>query len=112
VLRHGGGRLGVIKAALRVNMTCSARVSGTEGVIEIPALMHCPNALRVLSPAGIDDLDASYEGNGLRFEVDEVNRCLAEGRTESDVVPLDETLAFARTLDDIRRQIGLVFPGE
>jgi predicted dehydrogenase len=112
VLRHGGGKLGVIKAALRVNMTCSARVSGTEGVIEIPALMHCPNALRVLSPAGIDDIDASYEGNGLRFEIDEVNHCLAEGRTESDVVPLDETLAFARTLDDIRRQIGLVFPGE
>jgi predicted dehydrogenase len=112
VLRHGGGKLGVMKAALRVNMTCSARVSGTEGVIEIPALMHCPNALRVLSPAGIDDIDASYEGNGLRFEIDEVQRCLAEGRTESDVVPLDETLAFARTLDDIRRQIGLVFPGE
>ena len=112
VLRHGGGKLGVIKAALRVNMTCSARVSGTEGVVEIPALMHCPNSLRVLSPAGIDDIDASYEGNGLRFEIDEVNHCLAEGRTESDVVPLDETLAFVRTLDDIRRQIGLVFPGE
>jgi predicted dehydrogenase len=112
VLRHGGGRLGVIKAALRVNMTCSARVSGTEGVIEIPALMHCPNALRLLSPAGMEEVDASYEGNGLRFEIDEVNRCLAEGRTESDVMPLDETLALARTLDDIRRQIGLVFPGE
>jgi predicted dehydrogenase len=112
VLRHGGGTLGVMKAALRVNMTCSARVSGTEGVIEIPALMHCPNALRVLSPAGIDDIDASYEGNGLRFEIDEVDRCLAEGRTESDVMPLDETLALVRTLDDIRRQIGLVFPGE
>jgi predicted dehydrogenase len=112
VLRHGGGRLGVIKAALRVNMTCSARVSGTEGVIEIPALMHCPNALRLLSPAGMEEVDASYEGNGLRFEIDEVNRCLAEGRTESDVMPLDETLALARTLDNIRRQIGLVFPGE
>jgi len=93
-------------------MTCTARVSGTEGVIEIPALMHCPNSLRVLSPAGIDEIDASYEGNGLRFEIDEVHRCLEEGRTESDVMPLDETLALARNLDEIRRQIGLVFPGE
>ena len=112
VLRHGGGRLGVIKSTLRVNMTCTARVSGTEGVIEIPALMHCPNSLRVLSPAGIDEIDASYEGNGLRFEIDEVHRCLSEGRTESDVMPLNETLALARDLDEIRRQIGLVFPGE
>jgi predicted dehydrogenase len=112
VLRHRAGGLGVMKAALRVNLTCSARVSGTEGVLEIPALMHCPNSFRVLTPAGIDDVDASYEGNGLRFEIDEVNRCLAEGKTESDVMSLDETLALARTLDDIRRQIGLAFPGE
>jgi len=112
VLRHGAGRLGVIKSALRVNMTCGARVSGTEGVIEIPALMHCPNSLRVLSPTGIDEFDAAYEGNGLRFEIEEVHRCLSEGRTESDVMPLDETLRLAHTLDEIRRQIGLVFPGE
>jgi predicted dehydrogenase len=111
VLRHRSGGLGVIKAALRINMACSARVSGAEGVIEIPAFMHCPNGIRVLSPAGIDDIDASYEGNGLRFEIDEVHRCLADGLTESDVMPLDETLALATTLDDIRQQIGLVFPG-
>jgi predicted dehydrogenase len=112
VLRHGGGHLGVIKSALRVNMTCSARVSGSEGVIEIPALMHCPNSLRVLSSAGVDEIDASYEGNGLRFEIDEVHRCLSEGRTESDVMPLAETLGLAHTLDEIRCQIGLAFPGE
>jgi predicted dehydrogenase len=112
VLRHGHGRLGVIKAALRMNMTCAARVSGAEGVVEIPAFMHCPNAIRILSAAGVDDVDVSYEGNGLRFEIDEVHRCLADGRTESDVMPLGETLALAGTLDDIRRQIGLVFPGE
>jgi hypothetical protein len=87
-------------------------VSGTEGVIEIPALMHCPNAIRILCAAGVDDIDASYEGNGLRFEIDEVHRCLADGLTESDVMPLEETLALAGTLDDIRRQIGLVLTGE
>lgn len=110
VLRHAGGRLGVIKAALQVNMACSARVAGSEGIIEIPALMHCPEAIRVLSAAGIEEIDGSYAGNGLRFEVDEVHRCLREGRTESDVMPLADTLALAKTLDEIRRQIGLVFP--
>jgi predicted dehydrogenase len=112
VLRHRAGGLGVMKSALRVNMPCTARVSGTEGVVEIPALMHCPSALRVLTPAGVEDIDGSYGGNGLRFEIEEVHRCLAEGISESDVMPLGETLAHARTLDEIRRQIGLVFPGE
>jgi predicted dehydrogenase len=112
VLRHQNGTLGVIKAALRVGMTCTARISGTDGVIEIPALMHCPNSLKVISPSGIEEFDGSYEGNGLRFEIEEVHRCLAEGETESATMSLDETLALAGTLDAIRAQIGLVFPGE
>jgi len=102
----------VIKAALRVSMTCTARVAGTEGVIAIPALMHCPTSITVMSSAGIEEIDGSYEGNGLRFEIEEVHRCLAAGRTESSVVSLDESLALASTLDTIRAQIGLVFPGE
>jgi predicted dehydrogenase len=112
LLRHSSGGLGVIKAALRVNMSCRARVSGTGGIVEIPALMHCPDAIRVLTPDGVEDIDGSYEGNGLRFEIEEVHRCLGRGVLESDVVPLDETLAWAGTLDEIRRQIGLAFPGE
>ncbi len=112
VLRHPGGTLGVVKAALRVGMTCTARVSGTDGVITIPALMHCPDSITVLSVAGTERIDGSYEGNGLRFEIEEVHRCLAAGSRESAVMPLDETLALAATLDAIRAEIGLVFPGE
>jgi hypothetical protein len=74
--------------------------------------MHCPNSLKVMSSSGIEEFDGSYEGNGLRFEIEEVQRCLAEGKTESDTMSLDETLALAGTLDAIRAQIGLVYPGE
>jgi predicted dehydrogenase len=112
VLRHSGGTLGVVKAALRVGMTCTARVSGTTGAIAIPALMHCPNSITVMSADGVEDIDGSYEGNGLRFEIEEVHRCLAAGRQESEVMPLDESVALASTLDAVRAQIGLVFPGE
>ena len=112
LLHHPEGRLGVVKAALRVSMTCTARIAGTDGVIDLPAMMHCPNSLTVSSAAGVDHIDASYEGNGLRFEIDEVHRCLAEGRTESDVIPLDESIALATTLDTIRAELGVVYPGE
>jgi hypothetical protein len=102
----------VVKAAIRVNMTCTARIAGTDGVIDLPAMMHCPNSLTVSSAAGVEHIDASYEGNGLRFEIDEVHRCLAEGRTESAVVPLDESIALAATMDTIRADLGVVYPGE
>jgi predicted dehydrogenase len=112
LLHHPGNRLGVVKAALRVGMTCTARIAGTDGAIDLPAMMHCPNSLTVSSSAGVERIDASYEGNGLRFEIDEVHRCLTEGRTESGAVALDESIALATTLDSIRAELGVVYPGE
>jgi predicted dehydrogenase len=112
LLHHAEDRLGVVKAALRVNMTCTARITGTDGVIDLPAMMHCPDSLTVSSSAGVERIDGSYEGNGLRFEIDEVHRCLAEGRTESEVVSLDESIALATVLDSIRAELGVVYPGE
>ncbi|ROO87320.1 putative dehydrogenase [Actinocorallia herbida] len=108
VLRHGGGRLGVVKTAIRTVMTCTARIAGTDGSIDLPAFMHCPEALTVTTrTGGTEQIDASYEGNGLRFEIAEVHRCLAEGLTESPVMPINETIAIAAALDAIRAQVLL-----
>jgi hypothetical protein len=57
-------------------------------------------------------VDASFEGNGLGFEIAEVHRCLRGGATESSTMPLDESVALAATLDAIRLQIGVAYPGE
>ena len=40
--------------------------------------------------------------NGLRLEAQEVMRCLAQGETESAIMPLADTLAVMKTLDTIR----------
>ena len=86
-------------------------MAGSDGVIEIPAFMHCPTSITVRSQGTVEEIDAPWD-HGLRFEIDEVHRCLSEGLTESPHMTLDETLALSATLDDIRAQIGLVFPGE
>jgi predicted dehydrogenase len=112
LLRHAQGTLGVVKAALRVDLACTARIAGTEGAIDLPAFMHCPASLTVSSRAGTERIDASFEGNGLRFEIAEVNRCLADGVGESLVIPLDESIALAAVLDEIRAQIGVAYAGE
>ncbi len=112
VLRYAGGRMGVVKAAIRVSMACTARISGTEGWVDLPPFMHCPASLTVTTPAGAERIDGSYPGNGLRFEIAEVHKCLAEGETESRVVTLDESVALASTLDAIRAQVGVVYPVE
>jgi len=48
----------------------------------------------------------------MEYEAAEVGRCLRAGALESAVMPLDETLTIMRTLDRVRAQIGLRYPGE
>ena len=107
VLGYGGGRLAVVKSAITVGLSCRARISGTDGWIDLPAFMHCPQHLTVTAGGTSERIDAGYEGEGLRFQVPEVHRCIREGLVESPVLPHAETLAFARTLDAIRAQVGV-----
>jgi len=112
VMRHDRGTLGVVKAAIRTPMACTARIGGTDGTIDLPAFMHCPDHITVRDPSGEERIDAPWEGQGLRFQVDEVHRCLDAGLLESPRMPLDESVAIAETLDAIRAQIGVRYPGE
>ena len=38
--------------------------------------------------------------------------CLAADKIESELMPLDESIAVARTVDRVREQIGLTYPME
>ena len=57
-------------------------------------------------------LEIPMQGNGYNYEAAEVMRCLRAGKLESDTMPLDETLALMRTMDEIRAQWGLTYPTE
>ena len=57
-------------------------------------------------------IDLPIEGNGYHYEADEVARCLAAGKTESDIMPLAETVEIAQTMDALRAQWGLKYPME
>jgi predicted dehydrogenase len=112
VLHHEAGGLGVVQAAITAPLACEARISGSDGWVRLPAFMHCPQHLAANGPGGEEVVDASFEGDGIRFQVHEVHRCLRAGLGESPVVPLAESVEMARTLDEIRHQIGLRYPGE
>jgi predicted dehydrogenase len=112
VLQHSGDRLGVVQAAIRAPLTCTARIACTSGVIDIPAFMHCPDHLVLRTPAGEERIDAGWEGEGLRFQAEEVHRCLEAGLLESPVMPWRETIGIAEVLDSIRAQVGVRYPGE
>lgn len=47
---------------------------------------------------------------GLRYEAEEVRKCIRAGKTESPSITHNESLLFLRIADKIRKQIGVKFP--
>jgi hypothetical protein len=52
------------------------------------------------------------DGMGYQYEATEVMKCLDEGRTESNVVPLSFSWNLINTLDRIRKAVGIRFPAD
>lgn len=49
-------------------------------------------------------------GNGMFYEADECARCLKDGKSESSVMPLEESRQLMVVLDSVRKQNDLVYP--
>lgn len=46
---------------------------------------------------------------GLRYEPEEVRRCIRAGKLESEKISHNESLVIIRIADEIRRQIGVTY---
>jgi hypothetical protein len=61
----------------------------------------------------VETFDSSeFADHGKEFQAQEAERLIRAGRTASDILSPSESVSIMETLDEIRRQIGLVYPGE
>lgn len=112
LLSYQGGALAVLSCAVRTQSPHDARILGTEGSIYIPGFWHCTEATLTKTGKAPQTAAPVRMGNGYNYEAAEVDRCLRAGLKESPVMPLSETLTTLRTMDELRRQWGLVYPQE
>jgi len=113
VLEHEAGRLSSLSIGIRTATPQEATIFGTEGHVRIHAPWWRPTTMTISRPRREDEtVEAPITGNGFNYEAAEVIRCLDEGRTESEVMPLDETLSVMRAMDEIRAAWGLRYPSE
>ncbi len=93
----------------------TAVVSGTEGSIEIDGDFYGANPIRLRKAdrerTVVEEFDGRVE-NGFQFEVAEMARCVTAGRHESPRMTWDDSRAVMAVLDEARRQVGVVYPGE
>jgi predicted dehydrogenase len=113
LLQYDGGAHAVLTTTLGAITPNRAAITGTEARIEIDEVWYRPTSFALHTWTGETQYYAEPRiGQGLRYQADEVGRCLRAGLTECPIMSLDETLSIMTTMDEIRRQIGLRYPSE
>ncbi len=113
VLAFAEGQVATATTSLQVTTPSTTTILGTSGRMEVESPWWRPKIFRIYRDGKeAERIEFEHVGEGFQFEAMEVASCLREGRTESCVMPLDDTIAVMRTLDAVRAQLGLKFPME
>lgn len=113
IFSHRQGQLSLLSTAVRLNTPFEATILGTNGFIRIHSPWWAPSNF-TLHVGGKKPKKVRVDTplNGYNYEALEVSQCLRDGKLESEIMPLDETLAIMKTLDALRSQWGLNYPME
>jgi predicted dehydrogenase len=108
LLGYADGRAATLLGSIQCASPGAGRIVGTGGWIDVPPRFHHPNRI-ILNRAGKDPevLDRAPLGHGYPHQFIEIGNLLRAGATESPVMPLDDTVAVQRILNNACEQLGV-----
>ena len=113
VFRYSGGQIAVLHTAMGAATPTEAAIIGTQGRLRLHSHFYRTDDLTLCLPGEPDRLiHHPRTGNGLHYQAIAVMESLRHGRLECETMPLGESLVVMETLDAIRAQWGLRYPGE
>jgi predicted dehydrogenase len=111
---YGDRALATVRCASDLRGANTATITGTRARIELDAVWYTPTNFRLIDPHGevMEEYKTRITGRGMQFQAREAERLIEAGRTSSDLMPAEESVAIMRTMDAVRERIGLVYPQE
>lgn len=112
-MKWANGAIAQLHTTIVAHTHTDARIYGEEKYIVIPRRWHESKTVQLFDQSGlINEWHFDDDCKGYKYEIDEVNKCIRTGKTQSDIMPLSLSQDLISTLDKIREQIGLVYPFE
>lgn len=111
LLKYSNGAMANISSAIGLTKPENAWIYGTGGQIFLPRF-YGAQELCVRTAAGEEKITRNWAGNGFEEEIQEVCRCIRRGKLQSDILPLDESIAILELTDRVRSQTGIRYPFE
>ena len=105
---HENGAIARFSAAITLNKPEVGYVYGSKGYVHIPRFYRA-SEFEVVTEEGTTHYSFPYKGNGFEEEIEECNRCIAEGKPQSEIMPLTQSATMLRIMDTIRKRAGIVY---
>lgn len=112
IFGYPGHAQAVLTTTLWAATPTAATITGTKGRIEIDGYFYAPTGFRVVLRDGTRREVSRAEVAGLAYEAAEVATRVQAGDTQSERMSWQGTLDVLAAMDEVRRQVGVVFPGE
>jgi predicted dehydrogenase len=112
LFEYSSGQQALLFSSFISEVPHEAMIVGTKGHIKLQDFFH-PSSMTIKMNDGKEwTVEKEYESTGYNYEAQEVMDCIVNGKLESDIMPLDETVEIMETMDEMRAQWGIVYPGE
>ncbi len=117
MFRFPSGCFANISTSFNLKMRNEAKIYGMKGFIEFPEF-QAGEHFTIFKHLGTNNIKGTIEvieknhSNGFIYQVEEVTRCIREGKLESKIIPLNETIAIMEVMDKMRSEWGFKYPFE
>jgi len=116
IMTHANGAISTSLSSSRAAGANTAVVLGTDARIEIDRVWYTPTSFRVIAPDGtvLERGEHPVDGRGMQYQAFAAEGAVAAGDHAGGLLalPVAESVAIMDLLDEIRRQIGVVYPSE
>ncbi len=111
LLKYKNGAIANVSSAIGVEKPSTAYVYGSKGYIHFPLFYGAEDFYVVLGESK-EHIVKKYMGDGFEEEITEVCECIKKGKLQSDILPVEESIAILKQMDDIRDKTGIKYPLE
>lgn len=112
IMQFDNGAIANLSFAVRTKLKDYGMIYGTNGHIEVENFFGATKATLYLDGREPQTVEMPHLINGFEYEIMEFMKCLDEGKKQSDIIPLSDTLNIMKIMDTMRIQWGLVYPFE
>jgi Predicted dehydrogenases and related proteins len=100
-LGYDEGKQAQIYAAINLNTIREANILGTKGRICVPHFSNAETAY-IFIDGKEEKIEMPFGINGFEYQIEEVNKCINEGKLQSEIMSWNDSIEIMNIMDSIR----------